>query len=168
MRSRVLTGLAVAAAIAASASAATTLKPVHADGFSLQVPSDWRVLKNIGTVELFAISKSAEGGFRVNVNVVVTPSNSGPPTGLRSSMIKELGKAGISVTSLSTRSVRLPAGNAVELRYRGTMLGRKLSWLAYVFQARGRAYVVTFTSGASSYARNAPLFRTMARSFRIG
>jgi hypothetical protein len=167
MRPRVLAGLAVAAAIATSASAATTLKPVHAEGFTLQVPRDWRVLKNIGTVELFAISRFAEGGFRVNVNVVVTPSNSGPPTGLRSSMIKELSKAGISVTSLSTRTVRLPAGSAVELRYRGTMLGPKLSWLAYVIHAHGRAYVVTFTSGASSYARHAALFGTMARSFRI-
>jgi hypothetical protein len=162
-----LTGLAVAAALAASASAATTLKPVRADGFTLQVPRDWRVLKNVGTVELFAISTAADGGFRVNVNVVVTPSSGGPPTNLRSSMIRELSKAGISVTSLSTRTVRLPAASAVELRYRGTMLGRKLSWLAYVIRAHGRAYVVTFTSGASSYGRHAPLFRTMARSFRI-
>jgi hypothetical protein len=167
MGRRVVAGLAVAAALAASAAAATSLKTVHGAGFSLRVPSDWRVLKNIGTVKLFAISKTTDAGFRVNVNVVVTPSNSGPPTGIRDEMIRELRKAGISVTSLSTRTVHLPAGSAVELRYRGSMLGRKLSWLAYVIQARGRAYVVTFTSGQGAYARYAPLFATMARSFRL-
>jgi hypothetical protein len=166
MRSRLAAVLALLA-IAATASAATALKPVHADGFSMSVPSDWRVLKNIGTVELYAISTRMDGGFRVNANVVVTPSQSGPPTSWRSAMIRELAKAGIKVTSLSTRNTRLPAGSAVELRYRGTMLGRRLQWLAYVWQGPSRTYVVTFTSGASSYARNAPLFRTMARSFRI-
>jgi hypothetical protein len=156
------------AAIAASASAATALKPVHGDGFSMSVPSNWRVLKNIGTVKLYAISTTMDGGFRVNANVVVTPSQSGPPTTWRSAMIKELAKAGIKVTSLSTRSTGLPGGTAVELRYRGTMLGRRLEWLAYVFQAPSRTYVVTFTDAERSYARHAPLFRTLARSFRIG
>jgi hypothetical protein len=154
-------------AIAASASAATALKPVHADGFSLSVPSDWRVLKNIGTVELYAISTKADGSFRVNANVVVTPSQSGFPTGWRSAMLRELRKSGISVTSLSTRNVSLPAGSAVELRYRGRMLGQRLQWLAYVFQAPSRTFVVTFTDAERSYPRHAPLFRTMARTFRI-
>jgi hypothetical protein len=83
-------------------------------------------------------------------------------------MLKELRKSGISVTSLSTRNVSLPAGSAVELRYRGTMLGRRLQWLAYVFQAPSRTFVVTFTDAERSYPRHAPLFRTMARSFRVG
>jgi hypothetical protein len=167
MRPRLVAALAVAAAIAAPTATATSLKTVRVSGFSLRVPSEWRVLKNVGTVKLFAISKTADKGFRVNVNVVVTPANSGPPTGVRDAMIRELKKAGISVTSLSTRTVRLPAGSAVEVRYRGSMLGRKLSWLAYVIQAHGRAYVVTFTSGQGAYTRYAPLFGTMARSFRI-
>jgi hypothetical protein len=167
MRPRVFAALAVTAAVAASTATAADLKTVHVSGFSLQVPTEWRVLKNIGTVKLFAISKTANEGFRVNVNVIVTPSNSAPPTGIRSKMIMELRKAGISVSSLSTRNVRLPAGKAIELRYRGTMLGRKLSWLAYVIDAGGRSYVVTFTSGQGTYARYAPLFGTMARSFRL-
>jgi hypothetical protein len=168
MRSRLTIVVLAFAAIVASAGAATALKPVHADGFSMSVPSDWRVLKNIGTVELYAISTKMDGSFRVNANVVVTPSQSGFPTSWRSAMLKELAKAGIKVSSLSTRNVSLPAGSAVELRYRGTMLGRRLQWLAYVFQAPSRTYVVTFTSAQTSYARYAPLFRTMARSFRIG
>jgi hypothetical protein len=83
-------------------------------------------------------------------------------------MLKELRKSGISVTSLSTRNVSLPAGTAVELRYRGRMLGQRLQWLAYVFQAPSRTFVVTFTDAELSYPRHAPLFRTMARTFRIG
>jgi len=168
MRPRIVIALAVAFAIAAPPGTATSFKPVHVSGFSLRVPSDWRVLKNVGTVKVFAISKQAESGFRPNVNVVVTPADSGPPTGIRSALLREFQKAGIKVTSLSTRNVRLPAGSAVELRYQGTMLGRKLTWLAYVVNAHGRAYVVTFTSGRGSYARFAPLFHTIARSFRIG
>ena len=168
MRPHIVAVLAIAAiAASASAGAATTLKPVRADGFSMSVPSDWRVLKNIGTVELYAISTKMDGSFRVNANVVVTPSQSGPPTSWRSAMLKELRKSGIGVTSLATRNVSLPGGAAVELRYRGTMLGRRLQWLAYVFQA-SRTYVVTFTDTQSAYPRHAPLFRTMARSFRIG
>jgi hypothetical protein len=167
MRPRLAAALAFLA-LAASAMAATTLKPVHADGFSMSVPSDWQVLKNIGTVKLYATSTKVDGRFRVNANVVVTPPQSGPPTGWRTAMIKELRKAGISVTSLSTRNVSLPAGTAVELRYRGRMLGRRLQWLAYVFQAPSRTFVVTFTDAERAYPRHAPLFRTMARSFRIG
>jgi hypothetical protein len=168
MRPRLaVAGLAFAAAIA-SAGAATTLKPVRADGFNLSVPSNWQVLKNVGTVKLYAISPKVDNSFRVNANVVVTPSQSGPPTSWRSAMIRELAKGGIKVSSLSTRDVRLPGGNAVELRYRGTMLGRRLQWLAYVFQGPARTHVLTFTSAEQSYTRYAPLFRTMARSFRIG
>jgi photosystem II reaction center protein PsbP len=168
MRPRIVATLAVAFAIAAPAGAATSLKPVQVSGFSLRVPSDWQVLKNVGTVKVFAISQQAEGGFRPNVNVVVTPSDSGPPIRIRSALLREFQKAGIKVTSLSTRTVRLPAGSAVELRYQGMMLGKKLTWLAYVVNAHGRAYVVTFTSGRGSYARHAPLFHTIAQSFRIG
>jgi hypothetical protein len=167
MRRRIVAALAVVFAIAAPISTATSLKPVHVSGFSLRVPSDWRVLKNVGTVKMFAISKQAQGGFRANVNVVVTPAAGAPPTGIRSALLREFQKAGIKVTSLSTRNVRLPAGRAIELRYQGTMIGRKLRWLAYVVNAHGRAYVVTFTSGRASYARIAPLFHTIAKSFRI-
>jgi hypothetical protein len=48
------------------------------------------------------------------------------------------------------------------------MLGQRLQWLAYVFQAPSRTFVVTFTDAELSYPRHAPLFRTMARTFRIG
>ena len=168
MRPRLAILLALALIAATSAGAATALKPVRGDGFRMSVPSDWRVLKNVGTVKLYAISTKMDGSFRVNANVVVTPSQSGPPTSWRSAMVKELARAGIEVTSLSTRNTRLPGGSAVELQYRGTMLGRRLQWLAYVFHAPSRTYVVTFTDAQSAFARHAPLFRTMARSFRIG
>jgi hypothetical protein len=167
MRPRLAAAIALVALVAVSASAAAAFKPVKADGFSMRVPTKWRVLKNVGTVKLYAISTTADSGFRVNANVVVTPSQSAPPTGFRSAMVKELAKAGIKVTSLSTRNTRLPGGKAIELRYRGKMLGRKLQWLAYVLQGSGQTFVVTFTDAQRTYPRHAPLFRTMARSFRI-
>ena len=166
VRPRTVAALALAAALAAPAGAATSLRVVKADGFSLRVPVAWRTLKNVGTVELMAIAPERQGGFYVNANVVVTPAASGLPTGARSELIESLRKAGIAVTALSTRNVRLPGGRAVELRYSGTMIGRRLTWLAYVLQRGDRTYVITFTAARGSYARHAALFGTMARSFR--
>ena len=163
----VLALLALPISLATTTSAATTpLRTVRADGFTLRVPTAWRTLKNIGTVELMTIAPQ-RAGFSVNANVVVTPSAGGLPTGSRSQLIAELRKAGITVTSLAVRTTRLPAGRAVELRYSGTMIGRKLRWLAYVLERRGRTYALTFTATKSSYAKHAPLFATMARSFRL-
>ena len=57
-------------------------------------------------------------------------------------------------------TVRLPAGSATRIRYSGTMVGKRLRLLAYVFQAHGRAYVLTFTASETTFARNArPLRR---------
>jgi hypothetical protein len=153
--------------VASPAAAATSMHTVRVDDFSLSVPSDWRTLTRIGTVRLMSVTKIPQSGFYVNANVVVTPDDSGPPTYLRSALLMNFRKAGINVTSLSIGNGRLPAGSATVLRYRGTMNGRPLRWLAYVLHAHGRAYVLTFTDGQSSFPSHAGLFATMAQSFHI-
>ena len=76
--------------------------------------------------------------------------------------------AGIHITSLAIGNARLPAGSATVMRYRGTMGGHRLRWLAYILHAHGRAYVLTFTASETTFGRNAGLFSSMSRSFRIG
>lgn len=161
-----IAALAVAV-IVSPAAAATSLHTVHVDDFSLGVPAGWRTLTRVGTVRLMTITRQPENGFYVNANMVVTPDDSGPPTGLRPALLMMFRRAGIQVTSLSIGHARLPAGNAIELRYRGTMAGHRLRWLAYVLRTNGRAYVLTFTAGDSTFARHTGLFATMAQSLRI-
>lgn len=162
-----LAALAVAV-LASSAAAATPLHTVRVDDFSMSVPSEWRTLTRIGTVRLITTTKVPQAGFYVNANVVVTPEDGGPPTGIRPRLLQMFRSAGIKVTSLVIGHARLPAGEATVLRYRGTMGAHRLRWLAYVLHSRGRAYVLTFTAGETTFSRNAGLFATMARSLRIG
>ncbi|MGZ8695228.1 MAG: hypothetical protein ACXWYS_07295 [Gaiellaceae bacterium] len=162
-----MTALLAVAVLAPAASAGPALKTVRVDDFRMGVPSAWRTETRVGTVRLMTAAPRQESGVFTNANVVVTPSASGLPVGYRAELIRMFRSAGVKVTSLSTRQVRLPAGKAVRLRYNGTMAGRRLSFLAYAFQAHGKAYVVTFTAGRGAYARNTPLFTRMARSFRI-
>jgi hypothetical protein len=162
-----LAALVVVAALAPATSAAPALSTVRVDDFSMGVPAEWRTATRVGTVRLMSAAMRPEAGVFTNANVVVTPSASGLPVGYRNELIAMFRKAGVLVTSLSSRQVRLPAGNAVRLRYDGTMAGKRLSFLAYAFQAHGKAYVVTFTAARASYASNASLFGAMARSFRI-
>jgi len=166
MRRRI--AVLVVAVLASPAAAATSLHTVRVDDFSLSVPSDWQTLTRIGTVRLITTTKVPEAGFYVNANIVVTPEESGPPTAIRPRLLRAFRSAGITVTSLAVGSARLPAGPATVMRYRGTMGGHRLRWLAYVLHAHGRAYVLTFTAGETTFGRNAPLFATMARSLRIG
>ena len=167
MRRPWLAALAVAV-LASPAAAATSLHTVRVDDFSLRVPSDWQTLTRIGTVRLMTRTNVPQDGFYVNANVVVTPDASGPPTEIRSRLMLAFRSAGITITSLAIGNGRLPAGRATVMRYRGTMAGHRLRWLAYVIHARGRAYVLTFTAGETTFGRNAGLFASMARSFRIG
>ena len=160
---------ALAVAVAASpAVGATTLHPVHVDDFSLSVPSEWQTQTRIGTVRLITTARIPQAGFYVNANVVVTADASGPPTAMRGLLLRLFRGAGINVTSLAIGSARLPAGQATVMRYRGTMGGHRLRWLAYILHAHGRAYVLTFTAGQTTFAGHAPLFNAMARSLRIG
>ena len=162
-----LAALAVAL-LASPAAAATSLHTVRVDDFSLSVPSDWQTLTRIGTVRLITTMREPQDGFYVNANVVVTPDESGPATSMRPRLLRNFRSAGITITSLAIGSGRLPAGAATVMRYRGTMGGHRLRWLAYILHAHGRAYVLTFTAGQTTFGRNAGLFASMARSFRIG
>jgi hypothetical protein len=164
---RCLAALAVAV-VTSPAAAATPLRTVRVDDFSLSVPGEWRTLTRVGTVRLITTTKVPESGFYVNANVVVTPAAGGPPTGIRSRLLLSFRSAGIHITSLRLGRARLPAGEATVMQYRGTMGGHRLRWLAYVLNARGRTYVLTFTAGQTTFGRNAALFATMARSLRIG
>jgi hypothetical protein len=153
--------------VASPAAAATSLHTVHVDDFSLSVPTEWRTLTRVGTVRLMTAAQIPQNGFYVNANVVVTPDASGPPTYLRAALLMNFKRAGINVTSLFIGHAALPAGSATTLRYRGTMNGRRLRWLAYVVHAHGRAYVLTFTDGERAFPSHAGLFAAMAQSFRI-
>lgn len=163
-----LAGLAALLLVPGGAAAEPTpLRPVKATGFQIAVPTEWQTLKNVGSLKLMAIAALPDAGFRPNLNVVITESPAGSLEGIRRELRRELPKTGIKLTSLTSRPMLLPAGRAVEVRYRGTMIGRKLAWLAFILEARGRSHVLTFTSSQRSADRYAPLFRRMARTFRL-
>ncbi len=162
-----LAGLAALLFVPGAGAETTKLKPVRASGFSIGVPAEWQTLKNVGSLKLMAIAALPDAGFRPNLNVVITESPAGSIEGMRRELRRELPKTGIKLTSLTSRPVRLPAGRALEVRYRGTMVGRKLAWLAFILEARGRSHVLTFTASQRSATRYTPLFRQMARTFRL-
>ena len=84
----------------------------------------------------------------------------------RRQITQGLGALGGTVKTRS-RIVRLPSGRAVEVSVTGAGKGSTPRLLLYAIDAGRKAYVVTFTAGASAWSRFDALFRTMARSVRI-
>jgi len=154
--------------VVAPASAATNLKPVRAGTFSMRVPTAWKAQTKVGTLALIAASTRPEGGFFTNANVIAGAPRAGAPiTEWRSDLVAQLRRAGLVIGKPRSRVVRLPAGRAVEIAFGGSLSGRKLRWLTYAYDAGAKAYILTFTTAASQYARNAPLFRRLSRTVRI-
>jgi len=154
--------------VVAPASAAPGLKPVRAGKFSMRVPTAWKAQTNVGTLALVAASTRPEGGFFTNANVIAGAPRAGAPiTEWRSDLVAQLRRAGLVIGKPRSRVVRLPAGRAVEIAFGGSLSGRKLRWLTYAYDAGAKAYILTFTTAASQYARNAPLFRRLSRTVRI-
>ena len=154
--------------VVAPASAATSLKPVRSGKFSMRVPTAWKARTNVGTLALIAASTRPEGGFFTNANVIAGAPRAGAPiTEWRSDLVAQLRRAGLVIGKPRSRVVRLPAGRAVEIAFGGSLSGHKLRWLTYAYDAGAKAYILTFTTAASQYARNAPLFRRLSRTVRI-
>jgi hypothetical protein len=165
---RLLVAVSLLALVAPAASAAPRLKPVRAGKFSMRVPVAWKAQTNVGTIALIAASTKPEGGFFTNANVIAGAPRAGAPiTQWRTDLVAQLRRAGLVVGKPRSRVVRLPAGRAVEIAFGGSLSGRKLRWLTYAYDAGAKAYILTFTTAASQYARNAPLFRRLSRTVRI-
>jgi hypothetical protein len=163
---RWLVAVLVAAAIGVPiAYARPALRTVRADDVSLGVPAGWRSVTRHGQAQLVAAAPRREDGVYTNANVVVIAGANGPVK--IADLIAGIRSQGIEIGGLATTSVRLPAGRALRVRYGGFYRGYHLSCLAYVVQTRGKAYVLTFASSRSAYARHAAVFVSMARSLRL-
>ena len=160
--------LAAALAPPAHARSEEAYKTARGPGFSLSVPSSWRTRAGVGPVKLFAAARRREAGVFTNANVVLGAARGQTPlSAWRRRVVGELRASGFVRGTPRARVIRLPAGTAIEVEYRGSVTGHRLHWLAYVIDARARSYVVTFTAAEAAYARHARSFVRMARSFRI-
>jgi hypothetical protein len=129
------------------------------------------VLQPESPVRFFALDPAVEEGFATNVNVVVQDV----PDDLElsefaESSVAELRRLGV-VHGFKTAEVSLPAGPAVEIRFRlraryGTA-DRTVATLQYALLDDGWSYVVTYSTLPELESRYAPTFEESARSFRL-
>jgi hypothetical protein len=129
------------------------------------------VLQPGSPVKFFALDPAVEQDFVTNVNVVVQ----NVPDDLELSELAELSVAELRhlgvVHGLKTTEVSLPAGPAVEIRFRfraryGTA-DRTVATLQYALLDHGWSYVVTYSTLPELESRYASAFEESARSFRV-
>src|SRR5918911_2396352 len=101
-------GALVALVATPTNSAGETLRTVRADGFSMAVPGSWRLVRNVGSLKMLAMSRQPDHGFATNVNVLVTAPTPGSSDAMRRELARRLQASGIRLQRLRVRSVRLP------------------------------------------------------------
>jgi hypothetical protein len=120
-------------------------------------------------VKLFAadltpatLADRARWGTTMNVVVAPAPRPAGADT---ASLARMFGIPG----RVARRTLELPAGKALELRYRWRVRPRPRAVVVtqYLLWRRGRQYVLSFGTPASARETYAPIFRQSAETFRF-
>lgn len=162
-----LAAAALALAVTSLAWAATPLKTARSGDVSLRVPAAWKVTARRGAIPLVATARRPAGGYVPNVTVVSGPVRGDASVEDWRREITQGLPALVGGAKPRSRLVRLPAGRAVEVSLTSGRQGKRPRLLLYAIDAGRKAYVVTFTAGASVWGRFDTLFRAMARSVRI-
>jgi hypothetical protein len=122
-------------------------------------------------VKFFAYDPQTSNGFATNLNIIVVPVRA-PLTfaRYRRSLVGEV-RSLTAVSDLRASTVRLPAGQAVHLKYRVTLTvgGRRITALAsqYGFLRPSRSEIFTYTTMPATARFYSGVFTSSARSIRI-
>lgn len=167
---------------------------VAAAGFSLATPDTWvdftrmtptvlaLVRKNPALrpyVELVSTSKTVKlilvdvsttalaAGFSSNVNVVETPAGGADLRLIRDVTLVQLKQSGLLRSRVSTGTLELPAGRALELRYEVNSSGRLFAATQFILIRGNVAYVLSYATTPALEPRYESTFLRSARSFRF-
>jgi hypothetical protein len=167
-----LAALVAAVLLAPGASGrSAAFKTIRGKGVSIAAPTTWRKGPSPGVIRLTASAPRASvRAYPTNVSVLAVPRTAKTdPAKVRASLAAIYRRLGITATVLRSRSLRLPAGQALEFVYRGRVRSPALNlrWITYVIDRPARVYVVSLGATAARYPGALATFRTMARSFRV-
>jgi hypothetical protein len=144
---------------------------VEAEGFSIGVPKGWEVVDQSADSPLLleAVALVAEQGFFSNMNVVAgAPRGSLSMVQWAAALRAEVATLSIVGGTLTSKIVKLKAGNAVRLTYRlKTADGRQVSITQFAIDGKEAAYVLTYTSATTLAGKYASLFAASANSFTL-
>ena len=185
---RLLLATVAAGALAASAAASSGWQThaVPAAGFAIAAPPAWIDVTSSSPAVLASVAKNPElrqdaltarqnkliklicasaAGFP-NMNVIVIDAR----IGLKAFVAANLSQIkGLSYVhgAVTTKSVRLPSGGAVEVRFLEAPAGTLVATEQYYLVHGSHAYVVTYTSVPASAAHDEPTFLRSVRSLRF-
>jgi hypothetical protein len=160
-------------AIAKSTKKTTQLAQVSVEdqGFSVGIPKGWEVVDQSADSPLLleAVAPLAEQGFFSNMNVVAGDKRGAlSMTQWAAALKAEVSALSIVSGTLSSKVVKLKAGNAVKLSYKlKTADGRQVSITQFVVDAKDASFVLTFTTAPTLGTKYASLFTASANSFTL-
>lgn len=186
--------LVFAAAPASARSDGWKTHQVRAAGFRVDAPETWidatrltpqvlskmsqipslrqyvELAKQSKAVKLILVDASAatvRNHYATNMNVVMSPTVADLEL-LRAASVAQLSSLGVVVGKVASRFVTLPAGKAVELRYRARYSATSpiLSQLQYLLVHNGSSTVLTYTTLPKVQSAYAGTFLRSAQSFR--
>ena len=186
--------LALALVPAAGAARADTWATHRISGFSMSAPSSWidvtrltpqvlekarqlpslqpyiDAVKRSQAVKLLLVDvgrTTAVDHYATNLNVVQLASGAADLQLVHDATVAQLRSSGAVVGPLNVQYTTLPAGRAVELRYKAQFGTTPLvSLLQFAFVHAGSETVVTYTSLPKRAAQNMPSFLRSIRSLR--
>jgi hypothetical protein len=155
---------------AKKSSVALTKVTVKTAGFSIGMPKGWLkadVPKN-SSLKFAAAVPTAENGVYTNLNVVVGAGRGSKSFAAWTKQVKAEVSSLAVAGSLTTSTVKLPAGTAIKLSYRVTAEdGREAAILQYAIDRVSKSYILTFTTTPSLSKKYAPVFLASAKSFKL-
>jgi hypothetical protein len=140
--------------------------------FSLNVPADWTKSDAFSGDNIAAfVAPTGDGGFRANVNVILTDVSGDP--GLTVERLARETDAQQRQTfkdyrTISLEPLQIGGRPAYRLIYRVTMGNFDLQQEQVFLLDGATAHVLTFSALASNFAQYASTFDTIAASYRIG
>jgi hypothetical protein len=124
--------------------------------------------KAVKLVLIDAGATTVKSHYATNMNVIVVPSTADLQL-LRDASVAQLESTGVLVGSVTSRYVTLPAGRAVQLRYRARYgsTSPAVFLLQYLLTHNGNSVVLTYTTLPKLRGAYAPVFARSARSLRL-
>jgi hypothetical protein len=132
-------------------------------GFSIQAPPFSKAGPDTNVIPVMLLGPS-DDEFSPNMNVLVQNTSISFSDFAETSR-KQFETAGLRITRET--SSKIGGRDALTWVYEGMMQGHELRWLARAIAAKGRIYLITYTSLAKNYAKYEKAFLESLESFKL-
>jgi hypothetical protein len=139
-----------------------------AAGFSIAVPGNWRLERDVGQCALFALEPPRpEGVFTANLNVVVEEAGDLDPDQLAQRHVEGLATTLIEHRLIDVEEIRLDGRRAVRFLSIHRFRLHSLALEQWLIPAGRRSFVVSATAEAIDYDEVRGTFAAMVEGFHV-